>query len=461
MATLVPVPKLGQSEETVTIVKWRKAEGEAVKKGDVLFEVETDKAVLEVESQFAGTLLKIVVPAGQVVPVMSICAVIGNPGEPLPAIPAAPTPATPAAGSTAAPAKPPSIATIVKTATAMPSVAPAAAAVPVAVAPAPAPVSTAARRQAVSPRARKLAASYLIDLKAVPGSGPDGRVVEKDVQTYLEASGYRNRKITPAAFNLAKQLGFTLFEIKATGETGRITIEDVRRTDAERPKPMSKIRQVIARRLQHSKQTIPHFYTTVSIDMTDLLELRKELKKAGSSYSVTDFIVKATAAVLKEFPSVNSRTDDSVNVRWSSAVHIGLAVSLENGLVVPVIRNADKLTLDELHEVAIELADKARDGKLQPQEMQGGTFTISNMGMLNVENFSAIINPGESAILAVSSTMPAAVVNRERQIVVRDLMKVTLSADHRLVDGAMAAAFVNALKRRIENISAWKQELGQ
>ena len=456
MATLVPIPKLGQSEETVSIVKWHKKELDSVKKGDVLFEVETDKAVLEVESQFAGTLLKIIVPAGKEVPVMTVCAVIGTPGEALPPIP---EPAAPAAGP-AAPAAKPSTALIAKSAVQAPAAVPAGTpAQPVAITP-PAAATTVSRKQAVSPRARKFAADFLIDLQVVSGTGPNGRVTEKDVRDYLQTSGYQARRITPSAFNLAKKLGLRLLDIAATGETGRITVADVRRTDAERPKAFSKMRQIIARRLQQSKQTIPHFYTTVSVDVTALLAFRKELKAAGHSYSVTDFLLWTVAKTLTEFPAVNSHTDDNISSIWNSQVNLGLAVSLENGLVVPVIANADKMGLDELHDVAGELVDKARSGKLLPQEMQGGTFTISNMGMLNVENFAAIINPGESAILAVSSALPCAVVNDKREIVVRDMMKLTLSADHRLVDGAMAAGFANAIRRRMEDLATWKTMLG-
>jgi pyruvate dehydrogenase E2 component (dihydrolipoamide acetyltransferase) len=194
--------------------------------------------------------------------------------------------------------------------------------------------------------------------------------------------------------------------------------------------------------------------------MTDLVALRKEAKSAGFSLSFNDFVLKACALSLVEFPTVNSATDDGVNLAWSSQVNIGVAVSIDSGLVVPVLREADKMSMDELHDVARELADKAREGKLVPDEMQGGTFTVSNMGMLNVEEFSAIINPGESAILAVSSIIPTAVVDDNRQVVVRDMMKITLSADHRVVDGALAAMFANAVKRRLENTVAWRELIG-
>jgi pyruvate dehydrogenase E2 component (dihydrolipoamide acetyltransferase) len=218
---------------------------------------------------------------------------------------------------------------------------------------------------------------------------------------------------------------------------------------------MSRMRQVIAARLTESFTTTPHFFVTVAVDMTELVNFRSELKAQGASYTVTDFIAKAVALSLVEFPIVNSTTDGQ-NVRWHSKVHLGLAVNLEQGLVVPVIRDADELSLAEVHDRATELVAKARAGKLTPDEMSGSTFTISNMGMLDIENFTAIINPGESAILAVSSTLKQPVV-KDGQIVVRDIMKMTLSSDHRIIDGATAARFANAIKQKLEEMSLWKR----
>jgi pyruvate dehydrogenase E2 component (dihydrolipoamide acetyltransferase) len=200
--------------------------------------------------------------------------------------------------------------------------------------------------------------------------------------------------------------------------------------------------------------TAPHFFVTVETDLTALVELRARLKAAGAPYTITDFISLAVVRTLQEFPDVNSATDGTT-LRWNSHVHLGLAVSFEQGLVVPVVRNADELTLAELNARSKELAEKARNGKLGPDDMTGGTFTISNMGMLDVENFTAIINPGESAILAVSSTLQKPVV-RDGQVVVRSILKMTLSADHRLIDGAMAARFINAVKQKLEDIELWK-----
>ena len=450
MATKVPIPKLGQSEETVTIESWHVKEGDEIKKGDVLFDVETDKAVLEVESQFEGTLLKIVIPAGKEVPVMSIAAVIGEKGEEIPEIEemktSAPEKKTAPAGEAKVASAPKSAPS--KSAETAPAAASAAASAPVA------PQSTAPaapeRKPNPSPRARKFAENYLIDLDKVPGTGgPSARVTERDVREYLENSGYNDIKITPAAFNLAKKNGIHLLDVAGSGESGRVTVADIRAAISEKPKAYSAMRKIISARLAESKRSIPHFYVTVSVDMTELLGVRKEMKAEGMGVSVSVFIIKAVALALKQFPMLNASTD-GLSIKHKASVNIGVAVSLEGGLVVPVVRDANEKALDEIDAEVAELADKARSNKLTPDEMKGGTFTISNMGMLGVENFAAIINPGETGILAVSSTIPTPVV-RYGEVVVRDIMKITLSADHRAVDGADGAKFANAVKNNLEN----------
>ncbi|HBC85705.1 MAG TPA: 2-oxo acid dehydrogenase subunit E2 [Lentisphaeria bacterium] len=445
MSILVPIPKLGQSEETVKIEKWRVKEGDKIKKGDILFEVETDKAVLEVESQFEGTLLKIIIPAGKEVPVMATCAVIGNPGEEIPKIETPKAPEKKVEAKKPAPAAP-----SVKSAatSAVQQVQQQVYSAPAAPAFKPKP----------SPRARKFAADYLIALDKVTGTGGDvGRVTEADVRKYLESSGYLKKLITPTAFNLAKKEKLELLAIEGSGDNGRVTLADVKSAASEKPREFSNMRKIIARRLTESKQRIPHFYVTVSIDMTEVVKKRQALKEQGINLSVNVFIIKAVALALKEFPMMNAESD-GITAKYKSKVNIGIAVSLESGLVVPVIRNADKKALDEIQSEVANFAEKARTGKLQPEEMKGGTFTISNMGMLNVENFSAIINPGESAILAVSSAMPTPVV-RDGQVVVRDMMKVTVSADHRVVDGSDGAKFVNALRMKLESTEFLNREI--
>lgn len=449
MATKIPVPKLGQSEETVTIAAWRVKEGDVIKKGDVLFEVETDKAVLEVESQFEGTILKIVTPVGVEVPVMvATAAIVGEPGEVIPGdwlTASAPAPA-PVAAPVAAPTPVAAKAPETREAAMIP---PPASAATSAAEPAAAPKAPMVKP--ISPRARKFARELLIDLKKVPASG--GRVTEADVRAYLEKTGYSQRKITPVALNMAREAGLEMIALEGTGDEGRITVSDVKDAIFERPAPFNSMRRVIAERLALSKRTIPHFYVTVAVDMSCIAAKRKQLKAEGISLSVNVFVIKAVALALKEFPLVNSSCD-GISVSRRSRINIGMAVSVDNGLVVPVIRNADRKGLDEIQDESGELAGRARAGKLSPAEMKGGTFTISNMGMMNVESFGAIINPGEAAILAVASAVPTPVV-RDGEIVVRDIMKMTVSADHRVVDGAMAAAFANAIRSNLENAVLW------
>jgi pyruvate dehydrogenase E2 component (dihydrolipoamide acetyltransferase) len=403
MATPIIMPKFGQMTEESAIVEWLKKEGDKVAKGDILFTVETDKSVMDVESFEEGTLLKIVVQPGVSVPVQSTVGFLGKPGEAIPKV----------------------------TAPMSAALKPAAAEVGRAVPSAPSsPQPTVAQRKApapfhISPRAATLAGEHGINPSHITGTGPGGRVVEKDVKAYLETKGCQQPRI-----------------LSTTKEP------------AANEKPMSRMRQIIAQRLTQSVTTIPHFFVTAEVDMTDLIQFRAKLKEKGAAYSVTDFISQAVIRTLKEFPDVNSSTDGK-SIRRNSRVHLGLAVSLKEGLVVPVIRNADGLTLAELNARSKELMEKARNGKLGPDEMTGSTFTISNMGMLDVENFTAIINPGESAILAVSSTLKKPVA-RGDQVVVRSIMKMTLSSDHRLIDGAMAARFINAVKQKLEDIEQWK-----
>jgi pyruvate dehydrogenase E2 component (dihydrolipoamide acetyltransferase) len=443
------MPKFGQMTEESAIVEWLKKEGDKVDKGDILFTVETDKSVMEVESFEAGTLIKIVVPPKVNVPVQSTVGFLGNPGEPIPAV-TAPAPAP--KKTEAAPAAAPVVSTPKPAATSA-AVVPAAAPVVVAAPVAPAPVAPKLFR--ISPRAAALAKDCVIDATRIKGTGPEGRIVEKDARSYLEKNGYDKLRISPAAKQRAAQEKLDILSITGSGDGGRIGMADIDRALAERPRTMSKMRQIIAQRLTQSVVTAPHFFVTVEVDMSDLVKFRAELKAKGAPFTVTDFISEAVVLTLKEFPDVNSSTDGKT-IRWNSKVHLGIAVSLEQGLVVPVIRHADDLTLGELNQRTKELAEKARTGKLAPDEMTGSTFTISNMGMLDVENFTAIINTGEAAILAVSSTMKKAVV-RDDKIVVRSMMKITLSSDHRIVDGAMAAKFANAIKQRLEDIELWKR----
>ena len=456
MATPIIMPKFGQMTEESAIVEWLKKEGDKIAKGDILFTVETDKSVMEVESFEAGTLLKIVVPPHVNVPVQSTVGFLGNPGEAIPAVaapapaPAAPKPAAAAAPGPGAPASGTARPEKMETRAVPGAGAPLA---PAPVAPLPAPAAPSLFR--ISPRAAALAKHSVIDATRIKGTGPEGRVVEKDVRNYLQQHGYDKLRISPAAKELAAREKLDVLTIQATDDSGRISVADVQRALAEKPKPMSKMRQVIAQRLTQSFRDTPHFYLTISVDMTELIAYRNQLKAAGAPYTVTDFIAEAVVLTLQEFPAVNSSTDGKTT-RWSSHVNLGIAVSLEQGLVVPVIRAAEHLPLIELCQQSKALVEKARAGKATPDELSGGTFTISNMGMMDVESFAPIINPGESAILGVASTKPQPVV-RDGKIVVRQMMKLTLSCDHRIVDGALGAKFTNAIKQKLEDLELWKR----
>ena len=460
MAHPIAMPKPGQYTESCTIISWHKKEGDAVSKGDVMFEIETDKASMEVESFFDGTLLKVYSGEGETVPVQNIVAYVGEPDEKVPDTPPEPavkkeeqkeeTSETPAKESKSQPASDQAASTAPEAGKEQPPQPQ----TPTAGGAGEKPSESRPGRLKISPRARALARHCSIDPSPVQGSGPGGRIVEKDVKQYLEDQRYYDLRVTPTAKVLTAQNDIDLLSIRGTGVDGRITKDDVNRAIAEKPQPMNTMRRIIAQRLTESFNTAPHFFVTVEVDMTDLLDFRKKLKEQGKKYSVTDFIMEATVLSLKDEPVVNSSTDGT-NVKWNSSVNLGMAVSLENGLIVPVIHGADQLSLTELHDKAGELAVKARDGKLLPDEMTGGTFTISNMGMMDVENFTAIINPGESAIMAVSSTQKKPVV-KDDEITIRSIMKVTLSSDHRIIDGAKAAQFVNAFKAKLEDMELWK-----
>ncbi|MFH1475033.1 MAG: dihydrolipoamide acetyltransferase family protein, partial [Chloroflexota bacterium] len=286
-------------------------------------------------------------------------------------------------------------------------------------------------RLAISPRASRLAAEAGMDPRAITGTGPDGRIVERDIRAAVAA---------PPAAPARPAAAIPLLPVD--GE--------------EPPRPLSRMRRVIADRLTQSWMSTPHFTVTVAVDVTAVLALRAELKAAGTNVTVTDFVLAATARTLAEFPDVNSRTD-GISVWPRRRVHLGLAVSLPGGLVVPVVRDADRLSLGELHDRAVALAARAREGTLPVDDMTGGTFTVSNLGMLEVEEFNAIINPGEAAILAVASAAPMAIAIGDG-LAVRSIMKLTLSADHRLVDGELGARFLGAIRRRLEDVASFRNE---
>ncbi|HEX8940561.1 MAG TPA: dihydrolipoamide acetyltransferase family protein [Candidatus Limnocylindrales bacterium] len=443
MAHPILMPKPGQMTEECVVVAWRKREGDPVRKGDVLFEIETDKSVMDVEAFDEGILLRRLVEEGQTVPVNAVCAYVGEPGEAVPEVEAG-QPFTLAAEQAAAPVSSPVVAAPAGSAE---STASRRAATPTAPVPSSTSLAPPSGRRAISPRASRLAAEAGIDPRGLAGSGPGGRIVERDVRAAVAAA---DPVAAPGAASSAPPPAPPAAPASAPPALPAWDGE-------EEPRPLSRMRRVIAERLSWSTSTIPHFSVTVSVDMTRLLALRSELKAAGTQLSVTDFVLAATAQTLAEFPEVNSRTDGS-QLWLRRRVHLGLAVSVPNGLVVPVLRDADRRSLVELHERAVALADAARNGTLPPDELIGSTFTVSNLGMFGVDEFRAIINPGEAAILAVGSVLPTAVAVGEG-LAVRQMMKLTLSADHRLVDGELGARFLNALRRRLQDVEAFRAEV--
>lgn len=463
MPHTVIMPKLGQTVEESAIVKWHKQVGDTVQKGDVLFEIETDKAVLEAESFYDGTLLKIVVPENVPVPVRSVVAYIGESGESVPDTPPPavgpakpePEPTKPEPPKAASQGKQPQTESPQPPSAAEPAAPVAAPPVqPVTPRPAVSGKPATPKRLIISPRARALARDAAIDPSSIEGSGPNGRIVEKDVRAWMDGHDYDKLRVAPAARKLARERNIDLLSVRGSGDGGRILTVDIERAERCKPVAMPRIRQVIAQRLSESFATIPHFYVTVTADMTDLMRLRTERKAEGLSYSVNDFVLQATVLALEEMPAINSRTDGQ-SIAWNGDVDLGVAVSLDRGLVVPVVRAAQLLSMRELSDRVRALAQRARDGKLTPDEMSGSSFTVSNMGMLDIDQFNAIINPGEAGILAVASIREAPAV-ADGRLVVRQRMTLTLSADHRIVDGATGAAFVNAIKQKLEDLALWK-----
>ena len=437
MLTKVVLAKLSPTMEEGTIVKWSKNEGDPIKVGDVLAEIETDKANMEMEALGAGVLRKILVPAGGKAPVGSLIGVIADPQDDIAALvaeaaaaPAAPAPPAPAAPAPAPPLPPPAAAPAVPP-PAAPAPPPSAAPVmPAAPAPAgPTALPAPGARVKASPLARSMAARQNIPLAAVPGSGPGGRIVKRDIESYAAGGATARAAAAPAM-----PASVVPFPSVAPGQE----------------LPLSNMRKTIARRLAESKFSAPHFYVTVEIDMGGAVALREQLVKGEDvKVSFNDLVLKSCAKALTRFPMVNASWGGD-KITTHGEVHVGVAVSIPDGLITPVVRNADRKTVLEISREVKDLAARAREKKLRPEEFTGSTFTVSNLGMFDVSEFTAIINPPESAILAVGSVGKVPVVV-EDEVRVGQRMKVTLSADHRVVDGALAARFLQEVRRLLEN----------
>ena len=445
MATIVIMPKQGLMMEEGTITSWLKKEGEAVTAGEPLFEMETDKLTITMDAEASGTLLKILHPEGDVVPITQPIAVLGEPGEDVSAL----------VGGDAAPAQ---------------------AAAPAEAAPAPAAEAPAApaverapgERVFSSPRARLRAEENGVDIAAVPGSGPDGLVIERDVNAYMA----NKPAVTPLAANIAKAQGVDLSGVTGSGSNGKIKVFDlpggspaaapaaqespaaVQQSRGTHTEKMSGMRKAISRNMLASKETNAQTNHRIKVDMTAAIALRKQYKDLGIKISYNDIIVRACAKALADMPIVNASVEGD-SILYHDYVNVGTAVSVPGGLIVPVIKDADIIGLSGIAARSAALIEKAREGRLTDADYHGGTFTVSSLGMFDLDDFVAIINPPESAILAVGkiAKTPVVVTDEEGEdaIVIKSMCALCLSYDHRIIDGAEAAKFLQKVKNYLQN----------
>lgn len=420
MAEIVRMPKMSDTMTEGVVVKWHKKVGDTVKNGDLVAEIETDKATMEFESYQAGTLLYIGIEEGKAAPVDAILAILGKPGEDYKALLAAEE------TRTATPAVAPAVV--------RQEPAPAAPTAAAAVTPAPAPALPVQQvqefassangdgRTKASPLAKRLAAEKGIDLSMLKGSGEHGRIIKRDIEWFKPGTFVSSGAMMPGAVTAER-------------------FEEVM---------VSQMRKTIARRLSESKFSAPHFYLTMDIDMDEVVKARERVNQITSiKISYNDFVVKAAAAALRQHPAVNSSWLGD-RIRTNHHIHIGVAVAVEDGLLVPVVRFADSKTLSQIATEVKDYAKRAKEKKLQPQDWEGNTFTISNLGMYDVEAFTAIINPPDACILAVGAIKQVPVV-KNGTIQPGHVMKVTLSCDHRVVDGVVGSKFLNTFKALLEN----------
>jgi len=435
MAHIVTMPKLGLTMTEGTVTCWLKKVGDPVKKGDSIFEVETDKITNQVEALDEGILRKIIVQEGDAAPVGAPVAILAAADEPLPEI----------ADETAKPTSP--------------------AAMPVEPAVAPAEAEAAPKPTKdikASPAAKKLAREHGVDLTIIKPTRPDGRIVEKDVLFYLETAAVSEAtqpsetvKATPVAEKLAQELGIDLTKLAASG---RIDKEDVfsawlksqtkEEAATEQREPLVGMRKIIAQRMAESKRVAPHVTYNMEVDMSQAKSLYAAYKAQDRKVSYNDIVVLAAARALRQFPLVNASLIDE-EIIYHNTVNVGVAVALDNGLIVPVVKNADQKSLYALGQEIRDLATRARENKLSPDEVTGGTFTVTNLGMYGIDSFSPVINQPESAILGVCRITNKPVVINDA-VTIKPIMNLSLSADHRLVDGALAAEFLSQIKIFLE-----------
>jgi pyruvate dehydrogenase E2 component (dihydrolipoamide acetyltransferase) len=429
----IKIPQLGQSVEEASIVTWHKKEGDAVKQGEPLFSVQTDKAEIECESTASGTLRKILVQPDVFVPVLAVVALVGDPSESLPDL---------GRYSTGQPTQP-AASNVVAVESSKPA--------------ASAPVNTVSQPQstAVSPRAKNKAKELHVPPSVVHGTGIGGRVMEEDVAAYAQSTS--DIRVTPVARRTAELQGVDVARVQGTGPRGKITKDDVLAAGTSTPAvssapgsvkriPLTPMRRIIATRMAESKFSAPHYYMTIEVDMAAAVRFRAACQGFTPSYN--DIVLFATTKAIQQHPNVNARwAGDAIEV--VADINLGMAVALPSGLIVPVLRNTQQLSLQSLSQQCKTLVEKAKSGKLLPDDYSGNTFTVSNLGALGVDHFTAIINQPDSAILAVGQMKERPVVI-DGGIHIRPIMKLTLSSDHRVIDGAVAAQFMGALKTVLE-----------
>lgn len=432
----ITMPRLSDTMQEGTIARWLKKPGDTVKKGDILGEIETDKATMDLEAYDSGVLEQILVQEGETVPIGQTIAVIGS-GK----------------GAAAAPAKQEQAAAAKTSAQEQPAAPPAPAQ-----APQPAAASTQQMAQVssdgaavkASPLARRMAAEFGIDLSQLHGSGPGGRIVRDDIEDYREQQAAKGpaaaASTAPGAPSEAPPLPTAPSPAAAPAPQPSVSAETT-------ITPLTRVQALIARRLTEAKQTIPHFYVSSEVDMTEALIMRQTFNanagEGGVKVTVNDLIVKACALALEKFPEVNSSFKDNQLIQYKR-INVGIAVDVPSGLVVPVIRDTNIKGVRSIAREAKALIEKARANKLAPTDLEGGTFSVSNLGMMDVSGFIAVINPPQSAILAVASSRKQ-FVSIDGQPVIRDIMSMTLSADHRVLYGATVARFLQEVKRLLQN----------
>ena len=426
MATEILMPALSPTMEEGTLAKWLVKEGDEVKSGDIIAEIETDKATMEFEAVDEGIVGKIVIAEGtEGVKVNSLIAILVEEGEEVPAAGAS----APAAAPEAA--------------------APVAAAAPAAAAPAPAAPVKDGNRVFASPLARRIAGQKGLDLSAIAGAGPRGRIVKSDVEGATAAP----KAAAPAAAATEAPKAAAPAAAMAQGPSTDAVLKMYEGTDFEEVK-LDGMRKTIAARLTEAKQSVPHFYLRRDIELDDLLAFRAQLNAKlgdrGVKLSVNDFIIKACALALQQIPEANAVWAGDRVLKFKNS-DVAVAVAIEGGLFTPVLKNSDSKSLSALSAEMKDLAKRARDRKLAPHEYQGGSFAISNLGMFGIDNFDAIINPPHSGILAVGAGVKKPVVGADDQIKVATVMSVTLSVDHRVIDGALGAQLLEAIKANLEN----------